>query len=185
MDVHAIPDEWRQAAHLFFSDIMRRLDGATLPERNAILDFIRANTDRIRPAIEDEWLYDSMSEYLLECVALPAGSFADDESVHSRFEAARELVGWFDWIIARDNYPTAIQRRVDRISAVFKNGDISVRNCIETGFLEHVLETPGNRQYFSRWKDDEILTASYTEALRWSEAHTKPNAPVQRGARES
>ncbi len=185
MNVPAVPSEWHHAKRVSLGEIRRRLDRATLPERNAILDFIHGNTGRIHPSLEDDWLYDAMSDYLLECIALHAGSDADDDSVHSPFEAAHELVDWFNWIVARDNNPTAIQKRVDRIAAVFKNGDNSVQNCVETGFLEHVLETPRNRPYFSHWKDDEILADSYTEALRWGEAHTKPSAPEPRDARES
>ena len=180
MDDHAVPAEWHHARRVSFGDIIRRLDGATLPERNAILEFIRANTARIRPSIEDDWLYCSMSDYLLECIALSVDAHPADDSIHSRFEAAHELVRWFNWIVSRDKRSTGIRKRIDRIAVEFKNGDTSVRNCIETGFLEHILESPGNRPYFSHWKDDEILADSYTEAMRWGEAHTKQNAPEQR-----
>jgi len=170
------PDEWNQAKHVPFDDVRCRLEGATLPERKSILDFIRSNVDRIFPTVDDDWLYDSMSSYLLECIVLQTDSGSDDDSIHSSFEAAHELVEWFNWIVLRDDNPTPMKQRVDCIAAVFTNGDNSVRNCIETGFLEHLLETPNNRQYFSHWQDDVILAESYAEALRWGEAHSKPNA---------
>lgn len=69
------------------------------------------------------------------------------------------------------------KRRVERITAEFKRGNRIVKNCIETGFLEHVLETPGNRPYFSHWADDPELASAYSEALRWGQAHTRPVAP--------
>lgn len=177
MNVNAYPDEWNHARRVSFGDVRRGLEHATLPERKSILDFIRSNVNRIRPNVDDDWLYDVMSNYFLDCIALPANSNFDDESIHSPFEAAHELVDWFNWLVARDSNATVIQKRIDRIATVFKHGNERVQNCIETGFLEHVLETQANRAYFAYWKDDDVLSDSYTEALRWGEAHTKPNAP--------
>lgn len=177
MKVNAVPDEWNRSTSISFGNIERRLAGATLPERNAILDFVRSTPNRIRPALDDDWLYDSMSLYFLDCMALQKDSDADDDSIHSPFEAAHELVDWFNWIAVCDNDAKTIQKRVFQIATVFKNGNDRLQNCIETGFLEHVLETPRNRPYFSHWKDDEILAESYNEAIRWGKAHTKPNAP--------
>lgn len=175
MNVTPVPDEWLNANRVSFGDVRRRLDGASLAERSAILEFIRSNPNRVRPAMDDDWLYDSMSLYFLDCISLEPESNANDASIHSPFEAAHELVEWFNWFVVRDDNPTAIQDRIERIAAVFKNGNHSVRNCIETGFLEHVLEMPRNRPYFAHWNDDEILAESHTEALRWGKAHTLPN----------
>lgn len=176
MNVSVIPSEWRLAKRVSFGDIRRRLECATLSDRNAILRFIHENPGRIRPSIDDDWLYAATSDYLLECIARHTDSDITDASVHSPFEAARELVGWFNWIVAQDNVPTVIRNRIDRVASVFKNGGTSVQNCVETGFLEHVLETPSNRPYFSHWKDDEVLADCYTEALRWGEAHARTKA---------
>lgn len=177
MSGYAFIDEWNQAKCVSFGEVKRQLDQASLSERNLILDFICSNHDRIRPAIDDDWLYDSMSTYLLDCIGHKLDTGGDPDSRHSRFEAAHKLVEWFQWIVGRDTNLVAIQQRTDRIATVFAKGDHSVRNCIETGFLEHVLEIPSIRPYFSHWKDDEILVESYVEALRWGEAHTKPNYP--------
>ena len=177
MNVNGVPDDWRHEKRISFGDIQRKLNGATLPERNVILEFVRSNSNRIRPPLDDDWLFDTMSHYFLDCVARQTASTPDDSSVHTPFEAAHELVGWFNWIVARNDNRTAIQHRIERIAAAFRNGSRVVQNCLETGFLEHVLETPRNRPYFAHWKDDELLADSYTEALRWGEAHTKPNAP--------
>jgi hypothetical protein len=172
-----IPHHWNKPTRVSFGAIRRQLDGATLSERNEVLEFIRSNMKRIRPPVDDDWLYDAMSSYLLDCIVDNADSDVEDESTHSSFEAAHELVDWFNWIVKRDDTPAAIRSIVERITNVFNNGDRFVRNCIETGFLEHVLETPSNRPYFLHWSDDPILAESYTEALRWGEAHTRRDAP--------
>ena len=175
----AVPDDWKHAKRVSFCDIRRALDGASLRERNAVLGFIQENIARIRPTVDDDWLYDAMSSYFLECMAVQSTSNVADEnaSIHSPFEAARELVEWFNWYVKRVEVPTEIGRIVDRITVAFKNGDHLVRNCIETGFLEHVLEIPDYRPHFSHWERDAILADSYTEALRWGVAHTRSDAP--------
>ncbi len=175
----AVPDDWKNAKCVSFGDIRRSLDRVSLRERSVVLSFIRENFDRIRPTVDDDWLYDAMSSYFLECMAIQSTSHAADEDglIHSPFEAARELVRWFDWYVKRVNIPSEIERVVDRIAVVFKNGDRYVRTCIETGFLEHVLEIPGHRQHFSHWERDTILADSYTGALRWGLAHTRSDAP--------
>jgi hypothetical protein len=176
----AAPEEWLRAKHVSFGDIRRGLEGATLAKRSELLDFIRHHVDKIRPQPDTDWLYDQMSSYLLECISRGSVEHRDGEvaSIHSPFEAAHELVVWFNWYLrAGDVNPNMIRPLVDRIEAVFRDGDNGVRNCIETGFLEHVLETPNNRQYFTYWAHDPLLEDSYTEALRWGLAHTEPEVP--------
>ena len=175
----AVPDDWKNGRQVSFGDIRRALDGAGLRERNAILGFVRENVSRIRPTVDDDWLYDAMASYFLECIAVQWSSDTADEysSIHSPFEAARELIEWFSWYAKRVEIPTEFVRIVDRIALAFKNGDPSVRNCIETGFLEHVLEIPEYRQHFAHWERDAILADSYTEALRWGVEHTRSKAP--------
>ncbi|MEQ1904427.1 MAG: hypothetical protein ABL888_09600 [Pirellulaceae bacterium] len=150
------------------------MEVASLRERNEVLAFIREHGDRIRPRIDDAWLYGAISSYFLECMVLPSAS--DTTAIHSPCEAASELVRWFEWYVSRVDIPSEIKRIVEQIAIVFKSGNQFVRNCIETGFLEHVLEVPEYRQYFSHWAHDAILSESYAGALRWGVAHTRSNA---------
>jgi hypothetical protein len=170
----SIPDEWRNAKRVSFGDIRRALEVANLRERNEVLAFIREHGDRIRPRIDEAWFYDANTSYFLECIVLPSAS--DVAAIHSPFEAARELVGLFEWYVRRVDIPLEIDRIVEQIAMVFKSSNQFVRNCIESGFLEHVLEVPEFRQYFALWERDAILAESYAEALRWGEAHTRSAA---------
>jgi hypothetical protein len=47
----------------------------------------------------------------------------------------------------------------------------AVRDAIETGFLEHALESKALRPYFEDWASDARLQASWNRALAWGEAH--------------
>lgn len=178
MSENVIPEEWKHGNRVSLAEIERRLNGATLPERDAILQFIHTSLKRIRPTIEDDWLYESMASYFRDCIVLISDSQERDDSIHSPFEAANELVQWFNWINSTNSEPATVRKRIDQIAELFKAGDNAVKNCIETGFLEHALETPKNRPFFSHWKNDPILAESYLEALRWGESHTNPNAPT-------
>lgn len=175
-----IPEEWLHSRQIAFGDVRRRLEGAALTEQHEILGFIRHHTDRIWPQPDSGWLYDQMCSYLLECISrgLVEHDDADDASVHFPFEAAHELVVWFNWYRRSGDVDSDMVRRVvDRIEALFRDGDAGVRNCLETGFLEHVLEAPDNREYFAQWAHDPLLKDSYTEALRWGLAHAEPRVP--------
>ena len=176
----AVPEEWLRSNRVSLGDVRRRLEGATLADRSRLLDFVRRNIGKIRPQPDPGWLYGQMSSYLLQCIIHGSDDHPDgrDASAHSPFEAAHELVVWFNWYISVEELdPKTIQPSIDRIEAAFRDGDDRIRNCIETGFLEHVLETPGNRHYFAHWAHDPMLSESYTEALRWGVAHTKPEFP--------
>ena len=51
-----------------------------------------------------------------------------------------------------------------------ESGD-EVRDAIETGFLEHALETAALRPYFEHWASDPHLNLAWNRALEWGKAH--------------
>lgn len=59
----------------------------------------------------------------------------------------------------------------DRLEQVFRAGNPDTRNRIETGALEHILEKPSLRPYFSHWKEDPVLHEAYEPAMLWGLAH--------------
>ena len=54
---------------------------------------------------------------------------------------------------------------------MFLQGDDDIRNAIEQGFLEHVLETAALRRHFEHWSMDEQLRPAWTRAMEWGKAH--------------
>jgi hypothetical protein len=59
----------------------------------------------------------------------------------------------------------------EAVSAAYLAGDNEVRECIETGFLEHVLEVEGLQPYFAHWANDPILAPAHARALAFGNAH--------------
>lgn len=165
------PKRWSNGGAISFADLTRALNHSTLSERSEILRFIRANVLRIHPKVSDEWLYDVMADYFISCILLVSSSENAPDSIHTPFEAAHELVSWFNWYVDRCTTKSEVQIRVERLAKLMKQNADSVRNCIETGFLEHVLEKTRNREYFEHWRHDRELSESYIAALEWGESH--------------
>jgi hypothetical protein len=173
----AIPEEWLCSNRISLGDVRRHLENATPVDRRKLLEFVHRNVRKIRPQPDADWLFGQMSSYLLDCILHGSVDHRDDhdETVHSPFEAAGELVGWFNWWVRNaDPDLNTIRCFVSRMEATFRGGDDGIRNCIETGFLEHIFETPENRQHFAHWANDPVLSDSYTEALRWGLTHSRP-----------
>jgi len=97
MNNYPFPDEWNHIKRISFGDIRRSLEGASLLDLNAILRFVGSKVDRIRPTIEDQWLYDLMSLHFLDCIARLADPEMHDESIHSPFEAALNYRVIWSW----------------------------------------------------------------------------------------
>ena len=167
-----IPHNWSNSKRVSFGEVRRKLESALLREQNTLLTFVRENAKRIRPEIEDDWLYDMHARYYLACIANHA-DYDDDDEIHSPFDAAHGFAALFNWYAPRADNEQEIRNRVTVIEVAFKAADRKHQNIIETGFLEHVLEHKGNRPYFTHWSDDTALVTAYTECLKWGEAHTK------------
>lgn len=168
-----LPIHWQNAGNVRFAGICDRLETATLIERYELLTFVRLHSARIRPRINDRWLILQMLRYFLDCIA--RGSDADtgieDDSFDSPFDAARQLVRWFDWYRNAEKECAKIQKIADIIGDFYRNESEFCRNCVETGFLEHALVNPANRSFFLGWADDPILVDAHRESLKWGLAH--------------
>ena len=57
------------------------------------------------------------------------------------------------------------------VTELFLASGEDVRTAIETGFLEHILETAALRPYFERWSRDSNLREAWERALEWGKAH--------------
>ena len=55
-----------------------------------------------------------------------------------------------------------------RLAASYRASDASTRNRIETGTLEHALESLLVRPFFSNWSHDPVLREAYGPALEWA-----------------
>jgi hypothetical protein len=111
--------------------------------------------------------------FLIRSITDPRERADLDSNVLSHYEAAHALVA-----ILRNfsGHPEGTEPRrelVERITKAFLTGNESVRDCIETGFLEHALEYPGLRPLFELWRNHSELGEAHSRALEWGRSHER------------
>lgn len=173
----ALPENLRRPGRVSFAEVRRSVEGDNLGERASVLHFAQAHPERIRPIPEKEWYRDELYRYYVDCVRLDPDPSVD-EDLHSRYEAARGLIGLFEWLVRGHAGGTkAAAKMAASITELFRRSGSNIRDCIEMGFLEHVLEVPEIRPYFSHWSRDADLAESHQAALAWGEAHERSLNP--------
>ncbi|MES2788941.1 MAG: hypothetical protein V4719_04910 [Planctomycetota bacterium] len=153
-----------------FAEICRQLKVTDVDQRGRILEFVRQNKARIRPTPDDEWMSDELVSYYLDSVIR---TDREVEMAYTPFEAAAALVSLFNWLLSHE--PDGRQRAAKiahRLADLFRKSSPEIQNRIETGFLEHALETPIARPIFAFWSQDPILADSHSAALAWGLAHS-------------
>ena len=105
---------------------------------------------------------------LLGCIR---DGVAKSEEIQERYEAARSLHVWFRQLAGRDGTSALLTRAGGGVTNLYLDSGEDVRDAIETGFLEHALETVSLRQYFEHWAADPRLRPAWTLALPWGKAH--------------
>ena len=130
---------------------------------------------RIQPELGAEVTCALIQRYLLQCMRENVQTHDEEENeedhIESRFEAAQLLHAWFLQIFQMKKHDQILKEAARAITDLYVTGDEAIRNCVETGFLEHVLETEGLRPYFEHWSRDERLQDSWKHALAWGKAH--------------
>jgi len=122
---------------------------------------------RIQPELGKETTCALIQRYLLECVRQ---NVQYDDEIEPRFNACMSLVAWFNHLLDRkESEIIAVAARA--VTDFYLKSDPALRNAIETGFLEHALETPALRPYFEFWSRDERLQDAWKLCLEWGEAH--------------
>ena len=111
-----------------------------------------------------------MASYLLECLAANPES---DDFVHGGFEAGHVLAAWLKKLVQVPEAAPVIQDVERRLQGIYRACDATIRNRIETGALEHILEVPRLRPFFAHWRDDDVLRDAYEPALKWGLAHER------------
>jgi hypothetical protein len=124
---------------------------------------------RIQPNLGKEVVCGLVQRYLLECIK---ANITNDEDILSQREAAQVLHGWFCRLLEMEEDNSAVLKSAAAaITSQFLASGEEVRNVIETGFLEHALETAALRPYFEHWSGDDRLREAWNRALEWGKAH--------------
>jgi hypothetical protein len=111
-----------------------------------------------------------MADYLIECLLQnPEG----DGFLHSGFEAGYEIAAWLKLLVKSADGGVVVRDVAGRLADAFRSGDVKIRNRIETGALEHALESRAVRPFFDFWATDPTLREAHEHALAWGIAHTE------------
>jgi len=112
-----------------------------------------------------------MASYLIECLLQDP---KDDGYLHSGFQAAHEVAAWCKHLVKTPDGRAMLSEVAVRLADAYKTADATTRNRIETGALEHALESRAVRPFFDAWAADPILGDAHEHALAWGIAHSDP-----------
>jgi hypothetical protein len=169
-----------------YSDIDAALSSSGPIPREKVLSWIDAAADsdlptlsklyrltgesyyRIQPELGREPTCALIQRYLLGCIR---DGVTDSEEIEERYEAAGSLHVWFRRLVEMDGTSPEIARAANGVMNLYLESGEDVREAIETGFLEHALETAALRPYFENWASDPGLQPAWNRALEWGKAH--------------
>lgn len=170
------------------SDLSAEIDAALLGDgripREQVLRWIEAAQDlstlarlyrlteegyyRIQPELGRDASCGLIQRYLLQCIR---EDVPDNDEIQGRYEAARSLHVWFCHLLEMKDTSAVLTAAAGAVTELFLASGEDVRTAIETGFLEHVLETAALRPYFEHWSRDSNLREAWERALEWGKAH--------------
>ena len=170
----------------FKSDISAALLSDEPIPKEKVLDWIAAAADsdlsslsklyrltdagyhRIQPELGMEPTCALIQRYLLACIR---ENVIDSEEIDERFEATMSLHVWFRHLLGMEGTSAVLARAATAVTTLYLASGEDVRDVIETGFLEHALETAALRPYFESWTSDHRLQPAWERALAWGKAH--------------
>ena len=86
-----------------------------------------------------------IQRYLLGCIR---DGVTDNHEIQERYEAAETLHVWFRHLAGMDRTSEVLTAAANGLMKLYLESGDEVRVAIETGFLEHALETAALRPYF-------------------------------------
>lgn len=99
---------------------------------------------RIHPEPSDAEHCGFMADYLIECLLQNP---ENDGFLHSGFQAGYEMVAWLKHLAKTSDGSTVLTEVASRLAVAYKAADATTRNRIETGALEHALESRAVRPF--------------------------------------
>jgi len=124
----------------------------------------------IKPALTFEDYYRFVVPYLLRCIE----QNPDMEWVESSYLAGYALVAWI--VDFWDKKTVSRKQLADikqRLAALYKRGDLQVRDTVVNAVLEHLFEQSELARYFKDWQSDPVLAPAYADALLWVKKNSK------------
>jgi hypothetical protein len=103
---------------------------------------------RIQPELGIGSTCGLIQRYLLGCVR---DGVTDNDEIQERYEAAESLHVWFRHLAEMDGTSKVLTAAADGLKKLYLESGDDVRTAIETGLLEHAMETAALRPYFEKW----------------------------------
>lgn len=176
---HPLLERYRDAALAIpLAELRGLMSSADLVDNAAAADLLTTRWAQIAPAPDAgearRFLIDFLLRAMIENRPLPYDAGSADDCVPTRFEAAARLQTLLEHLVDRTSKREAeVAYLVRRVTDEFLAGDETLRNAIETGFLEHVLERTDLVDLFAHWQQHTQLADSYEWALKWGLAHRR------------
>jgi hypothetical protein len=123
---------------------------------------------RIQPELGRELTCALIQRYLLGCIR---EGVTDNDEIQERYQAAESLHVWFRHLAAMDGTSDVLTGAAKGLMKLYLESGEEVHEAIETGFLEHALETTALRPYFDQWASDPRLQPAWNRAMEWGKAH--------------
>lgn len=123
---------------------------------------------RIQPDLGMEPTCALIQRYLLGCIR---EGLTDNQEIQERYDAAESLHVWFRQLLGMEGTSFVMSGAARAVTDLYLESGQDVRDAIETGFLEHALETAALRPYFQHWASDPRLQSAWDRALEWGKAH--------------
>ncbi len=127
--------------------------------------------ERIEPPLGEDELTGFLLRYYRRCfLEDPVSDLAD-----SRYGIAREIVEWYAAVPQEEDVLQQgfLSHVKGLLRSLYVEGADDVRDAIVCGALEHILEDPRWRSFFSDWQAEPALAAAYGRAMDWAVAHER------------
>lgn len=176
---HSALERYRDRARAIpLAELRGLMSSADLVDNAVAAELLTTGRAQIEPPPEvgeaRPFLIDFLLRAMIENRPLPRVAGSADDLVPTRFEAAGRLQTLLEHLVDRTSKrDEEVAYLVRRVTDEFLAGDEILRNAIETGFLEHVLERDDLVDLFAHWQQHPQLSDSYEWALKWGRAHRR------------
>ena len=120
----------------------------------------------VRPALTHQEVVNFLISFWSRCLTNHIPSKVNDFCFNvSRYQAGWEIANYLQ-AMAKQNSKKSIQRIIQMLTTVYLSGDVTLRLCIETAILEHILSIPKIRKAFKQWEKNPILAKAIETSER-------------------
>jgi hypothetical protein len=147
-----------------FSDVQRWMASTDIEILGFTSALLSNRCFRVEPPITLEDYIQFAKHYYERCLREnPDGEWSD-----SRFSAGTDLVNIFANLWRDSSVPRPVLVDLKSwLGRLYKEGDPDLRIGMVQATLEHLFEQEQIREFFSDWRDDEVLATAHDEASEW------------------